>query len=33
METYGPQNKFGYKDFVPMFKAENFDPDAWAHFS
>src|SRR5690349_4667870 len=25
--TYGPQDKFGYKDFVPMFKAEKFDPD------
>jgi alpha-L-fucosidase len=29
--TYGPQNKFGYKDFIPMFKAEHFDPQAWAH--
>ncbi len=28
--TYGPQDKFGYKDFVPMFKAEHFDPAAWA---
>jgi alpha-L-fucosidase len=28
--TYGPQDKFGYKDFVPMFKAENFDAVAWA---
>lgn len=28
--TYGPQSRFGYKDFVPMFKAERFDPDAWA---
>jgi alpha-L-fucosidase len=28
--TYGPQDKFGYKDFVPMFKAENYDPAAWA---
>jgi alpha-L-fucosidase len=28
--TYGPQYKFGYKDFVPMFKAEKFDPAAWA---
>lgn len=27
--TYGPQNKFGYKDFIPMFKAEKFDPQAW----
>ena len=28
--TYGPQDKFGYKDFVPKFKAEHFDPAAWA---
>jgi alpha-L-fucosidase len=28
--TYGPQSKFGYKDFIPMFKAERFDPNAWA---
>jgi len=28
--TYGPQTKFGYKDFIPMFKAEHFDPAAWA---
>jgi alpha-L-fucosidase len=28
--TYGPQDKFGYKDFVSMFKAEHFDPAAWA---
>lgn len=28
--TYGPQNKFGYKDFIPMFKAEHFDAAAWA---
>ena len=28
--TYGPQNKFGYKDFVPMFKADHYDPAAWA---
>lgn len=28
--TYGPQDKFGYKDFIPMFQAENFDPDGWA---
>lgn len=27
---YGPQDKFGYKDFIPLFKAEKFDPDAWA---
>ncbi len=28
--TYGSQDKFGYKDFIPMFKAERFDPSAWA---
>lgn len=30
IETYGPQDKFGYKDFIPMFKAEKFDPEGWA---
>lgn len=30
IETYRPQAKFGYKDFLPMFKAEKFDPDQWA---
>lgn len=30
LENYGPLDEFGYKDFVPMFKAEKFDPDAWA---
>jgi len=30
VETYGPQTEFGYKDFLPMFGAENYDPDAWA---
>jgi alpha-L-fucosidase len=30
LATYGTQDKFGYKDFIPMFKAEKFDPDAWA---
>ena len=29
--TYGPLTKFGYKDFIPMFRAERFDPQAWAH--
>jgi alpha-L-fucosidase len=29
IETYGPQLKFGYKDFIPMFKGENFNADAW----
>ena len=29
-ETWGPHSEFGYKDFVPMFKAEKFDPAHWA---
>ena len=29
IETYGPQSKFGYKDFIPMFKAEKFDATKW----
>ncbi|HDY88424.1 MAG TPA: alpha-L-fucosidase [bacterium] len=29
-ENFGPQSEFGYKDFIPMFKAENFNPDEWA---
>ena len=28
--TYGEHSKFGYKDFIPMFKAEKYDPDHWA---
>ena len=28
--TYGPLTKFGYKDFIPLFKAEHYDPQAWA---
>jgi len=30
VQTYGRQDSFGYKDFIPMFKAEKFDPDDWA---
>ncbi len=30
IKTYGPHKDFGYKDFIPMFKAEKFDPDEWA---
>src|SRR5580692_8000946 len=30
LATYGPQSKFGYKDFIPRFKAQNFDPAVWA---
>jgi len=30
IKTYGPHKDFGYKDFIPMFKAEKFDPEYWA---
>jgi alpha-L-fucosidase len=30
VKTWGPHNQFGYKDFIPMFKAEKFDPGGWA---
>ncbi|GAB4424005.1 MAG: alpha-L-fucosidase [Anaerolineae bacterium] len=30
VKTYGPQSQFGYKDFIPRFRAEKYDPDAWA---
>ena len=30
IRTWGPHNKFGYKDFIPMFKGEKFDPAYWA---
>lgn len=30
INTYGLLNKFGYKDFIPMFKAEKFNPEEWA---
>ncbi|MGH9820213.1 MAG: alpha-L-fucosidase, partial [Pyrinomonadaceae bacterium] len=29
-EHWGPPDKFGYKDFIPLFKAEKYDPGAWA---
>ena len=28
-DTWGDQKEFGYKDFIPMFKAGNFDPQKW----
>jgi alpha-L-fucosidase len=28
--TYGPLEKFGYKEFIPMFTGEKFDADEWA---
>ena len=29
IEKYGNQTEFGYKDFIPMFKAEKFNADEW----
>ena len=31
VKTFGPQDKFGYKDFIPKFRAEKWDPAVWAH--
>ncbi len=28
--TYGPVTEFGYKDFIPMFQAPDFNADQWA---
>lgn len=30
LKTYGPHKQFGYRDFIPMFTASRFDPQAWA---
>jgi alpha-L-fucosidase len=30
-QKWGDHTKFGYKDFIPLFKAENFDADAWVN--
>ena len=30
VKTYGPQIKFGYKDFIPRFTARKFDAGEWA---
>lgn len=29
-EKYGDVSEFGYKDFIPLFRAEKFSPDEWA---
>jgi len=29
-EHFGAPDKFGYKDFIPMFTCSNWNPDAWA---
>ncbi len=30
VKAWGPQSRFGYKDFIPLFTAERFDAGAWA---
>jgi alpha-L-fucosidase len=30
LATYGTPSEFGYKEFIPMFTGEKFDPDEWA---
>ena len=30
VKTYGDPAEFGYKDLVPLFKAQKFNPDKWA---
>ncbi len=29
VENWGHPSEFGYRDFIPLWKAERFDPDAW----
>jgi len=29
-DHFGPPTQFGYKDFLPMYTAAKWDPDAWA---
>lgn len=29
LKTYGPHDRFGYKDLIPAFKAEQFDAQSW----
>jgi len=30
VKTFGPHTQFGYRDFIPLFRAEKFDADHWA---
>ena len=30
IQRFGPQDKFGYKDFIPLFKADKWNPHDWA---
>jgi len=29
LKTWGPQSRFGYKDFIPLFRGEKWDPIEW----
>ena len=29
LKTYGPVSTFGYKDLIPLFKADKFNADEW----
>ena len=29
LKVWGPQDQFGYKDFIPLFTADKFDADEW----
>jgi alpha-L-fucosidase len=31
-KTYGDPTEFGYKDLIPLFTSEKWDPDEWAKF-
>ena len=31
VKTWGPVEKFGYKDFIPMFRATKFNADEWVN--
>ncbi|MEM6886096.1 MAG: alpha-L-fucosidase, partial [Verrucomicrobiota bacterium] len=31
-QKWGDQSEFGYKDFIPLFKAEKWDPEEWVAF-
>ncbi len=30
VEKYGKLSEFGYKDFLPLFTGDRFDPESWA---
>ncbi len=32
INRYGPLEEFGYEDLIPLFKAENWDPEAQVEY-